>query len=178
MLDAGNRRFLEVERFDRTSTGRRGRLSLGALEDGLSAGTDPNWLALANLFESAGWLAPGQARELRWRWCFGDLIGNSDMHRHNTSVAFGDEIPFRLTPSYDMLPMLYAPGTFEDDLEPRVFAPAPILCHQSRRSGPRPHPWHWLFGRGSWRRRGFRRNFARWRRGPVRRFSGMVDRFG
>lgn len=126
VLDAGGRRFLEVERFDRTVVGRRGLLSLGALEDGLLTGVNPDWLASANLLESAGWLAAGQARELRWRWCFGDLIGNSDMHRHNTSVAFGDEVPFRLTPSYDMLPMLHAPGA-QGDLGPRVFSPRPPL---------------------------------------------------
>jgi hypothetical protein len=126
VLEAGGRRFLEVERFDRTASGRRGLLSLGALEDGLSTGANPNWLASANLLESAGWLAADQARELRWRWCFGDLIGNTDMHRNNTSVAIGDDIPFRLTPSYDLLPMLYAPGA-QGDLGPRVFAPRPPL---------------------------------------------------
>lgn len=126
VLEAGGRRFLEVERFDRTETGRRGLLSLGALEDGLSTGANLDWLASANLLESTGWLSAEQARELRWRWCFGDLIGNSDMHRSNTSVAFGDQIPFRLTPSYDMLPMLYAPGA-QGDLGPRVFSPRPPL---------------------------------------------------
>lgn len=126
VLDAGGRRFLEVERFDRTTSGRRGQLSLGALEDGLSSGANYDWLASANILESTGWLAPEQARELRWRWCFGELIGNSDMHRNNTSVVFGDEIPFRLSPSYDMLPMLYAPSQ-QGDLVSRVFAPRPPL---------------------------------------------------
>jgi hypothetical protein len=127
VLDAGGRRFLEVERFDRTeTTGRRGVLSLGALEDGLAEGTASDWAASSSLLESAGWLAADQARELRWRWCFGDLIANSDMHRSNTSLQFGDEVPFRLTPSYDMLPMLHAPGA-QGDLSPRVFDPRPPL---------------------------------------------------
>jgi hypothetical protein len=126
VLDAGGRRFLEVERFDRSAGGRRGLLSLGALEDGLSTGASLDWQAAANLLESAGWLAADQASELRWRWCFGDLIGNSDMHRNNTSVVFSDDIPFRLAPSYDMLPMLYAPGA-QGDLGQRNFAPRPPL---------------------------------------------------
>jgi hypothetical protein len=127
VLDAGGRRFLEVERFDRTDAGgRRGAISLGAVEDGLAEGIGSDWAASATLLESAGWLAADQARELRWRWCFGDLIANSDMHRSNTSARFEDEIPFRLTPSYDMLPMLHAPGA-QGDLGPRVFDPRPPL---------------------------------------------------
>lgn len=126
VLDAGGRRFLEVERFDRTDVGRRSLLSLGMLEDGLSTGASPDWLASANLLESTGWLAPEQSADLRWRWCFGDLIGNSDMHRTNTSVVFDDDVPFRLTPSYDMLPMLWAPGA-QGDLGQRIFAPRPPL---------------------------------------------------
>ena len=127
VLDAGGRRFLEVERFDRTENGgRRGLLSLAVVEDGLADGAATDWLASANSLESAGWLAADQARELRWRWCFGDLIANSDMHRSNTSLAIIDAISFGLTPSYDMLPMLYAPGA-QGDLGPRVFAPRPPL---------------------------------------------------
>ena len=48
------------------------------------------------------------------------------MHRQNVSVTFGDVVPFDLTPSYDMLPMLYAPGA-QGDLGQRVFAPRPPL---------------------------------------------------
>ena len=127
VLDAAGRRFLEVERFDRTeAAGRRGVLSLGALEDGLVTGDAADWSASTTLLESTGWLAADQARELRWRWCFGDLIANTDMHRANTSVRFGDEVPFRLTPSYDMLPMFYAPGA-QGDLSPRFHEPRPPL---------------------------------------------------
>jgi hypothetical protein len=127
LWDAGGRRFLEVERFDRTHAGgRRGVLSLGAVEDGLGEGRGADWTASAGQLESAGWLAPDQARELRWRWCFGNLIGNSDMHRSNTSVEFGDGVPFRLTPSYDMLPMAYAPSA-QGDLGTRVLDPRPPL---------------------------------------------------
>lgn len=127
VLDAGDRRFLEVERFDRMETGgRRGQMSLAVVEDGLADGAAHDWLASADSLESAGWLAPDQARELRWRWCFGELMANSDMHRSNTSIALTDGIPFGLTPAYDMLPMLYAPGA-QGELGVRVFAPRPPL---------------------------------------------------
>lgn len=68
-----------------------------------------------------------EGRALRWNWCFGDLIANSDMHRANSSFWFGDDLPFGQTPFYDMLPMLYAPGT-QGDLSERVFAPRPPLA--------------------------------------------------
>ncbi len=37
------------------------------------------------------------------------MVGHSDMHRANASFWFGGELPYRRTPFYDMLPMLYAP---------------------------------------------------------------------
>lgn len=127
VLDAAGRRFLEVERFDRTpSGGRCGLLSLAALEDGLLAGSAPDWISSATLLSSAGLLSTAHARELRWRWCFGNLIANTDMHRSNTSVFLGHEIAFQLTPSYDMLPMLYAPGN-QGELGARDFVPRPPL---------------------------------------------------
>ena len=57
----------------------------------------------------------------------GDLIANSDMHRANASFWFGDELPYWLTPCYDMLPMLYAPGA-HGDLGGRSFTPRPPLA--------------------------------------------------
>ena len=129
VFDAEGRRFLELERFDRVAGGgRHGVVSLAALEDALveSAGTDGTWRAAADHLESAGLLDPAQARELRWRWCFGDLIGNTDMHHRNVSVWFGDSVPFGLTPAYDMLPMCFAPGA-QGELVEREFSPHPPL---------------------------------------------------
>lgn len=129
VLDGERRRFLEVERFDRNhAVGRRGMLTLGAIEDALVDQSFPdwNWAAAAAILESAGVMDAPEVRQLRWRWCFGDLIANSDMHRSNTSLWFGDSLPFGLTPSYDMLPMLFAPGA-QGDLGPRTFSPRPPL---------------------------------------------------
>jgi hypothetical protein len=129
IIDAGGRRFLEVERFDRVArSGRRGQLTLGTVIDALldHGSPDERWTTAASDLEAAGLLEPSQARELRWRWCFGNLIANSDMHRSNTSVWFGDALPFSLAPSYDMLPMLFRPGD-QGDLAPRAFEPRPPL---------------------------------------------------
>jgi hypothetical protein len=128
VLDAGGRRFLEVSRFDRVgAAGRRGVLSLGALEDAFLDRSSANWAATAVLLEQAQLITPEDARTLRWIWCFGDLIANSDMHRANVAFWFTDTLPCRVAPCYDMLPMLYAPGP-QGDLDERPFSPRPPLA--------------------------------------------------
>ncbi len=126
IVDGGGRRFLEVERFDRVHAfGRRGLLTLGSLEDGALDATSPDWLGASKVLEAAGLLRPKDARRLRWVACFGDLIGNSDMHRGNASFLFGAP-PFVPTPAYDMLPMLHAPGA-QGELASREFSPRPPM---------------------------------------------------
>lgn len=126
-LDAGGRRFLEIERFDRVGVaGRRGALTLRALEEGLLEESSADWSEAAGRLERGGWITPAAGRELRWLWCFGDLIGNSDMHHHNASFSLTDGPPFSLTPAYDMLPMMYAPGA-QGELAEREFAPRPPM---------------------------------------------------
>jgi hypothetical protein len=128
IVDAGGRRFLEVERFDRINAiGRRGMISLGTLEDAFLAQPSADWSAAAAMLEEEGWISAAEARSLRWLWCFGDLIANTDMHRANASFWFGDERPYVLTPFYDMLPMLYAPGS-QGDLSERTFSPRPPIA--------------------------------------------------
>ncbi len=125
LIDAGGRRFLEVDRFDRVGVaGRKGVTSLGAIEDAFLDGSSADWAASATALEQAHLVTENDARLLRWTWCFGDLIANSDMHRANVSFWFADQLPFRLAPFYDMLPMLYAPGA-QGDLGERQFAPRP-----------------------------------------------------
>ncbi|MBA4137079.1 MAG: transcriptional regulator [Opitutus sp.] len=126
VLDAGGRRFLEIERFDRVALrGRRGIVTLGALEDALVDAMSAHWTEAAQLLERAEWIERGTARELRWLGCFGDLIANNDMHRSNASFWL-DDPPFRLTPAYDMLPMLFAPGS-QGEITEREFRPRPPL---------------------------------------------------
>lgn len=127
LLDAGDRRFLEVTRFDRVGVhGRRGLLTLRAVESGLLDEVAADWPAVARGMATAGLLTSAEAAALRLRWCFGQLIGNTDMHLANASVWFGDEEPFRLAPVYDMLPMLFAPGA-QGEIVPREFFVPPVL---------------------------------------------------
>ena len=102
-------------------------ISLGTLEDAFLAQPSADWSAAAAMLEQEGWISAAEARSLRWIWCFGDLIANTDMHRANASFWFGDERPYVLTPFYDMLPMLYAPGS-QGDLSERTFSPRPPIA--------------------------------------------------
>ncbi|MGH8192540.1 MAG: type II toxin-antitoxin system HipA family toxin YjjJ [Rhodanobacteraceae bacterium] len=101
---------LESTRFDRVgSHGRRGFLTLAALNDAHD-GVRDDWPAAAERMERAGWLQAGALDQVRQRWWFGRMIGNTDMHFGNLGFFLDDALPLQLAPCYDMLPMLYRPG--------------------------------------------------------------------
>lgn len=129
IVDAGGRRFLQMPRFDRVGLrGRRGLVSLLAWDSALSLGHSADWSAAAVNFAAAGLLAPATVTSIRRRQSFGDLIGNTDMHFGNLSFWGRDTLPLSLTPSYDMLPMFWAPAVQgeipERDLRPLPPTPA------------------------------------------------------
>lgn len=116
-VEAG-RVFLEVERFDRTARGRVGMVSLMAY-DAQHIGKIDNWAATANRMASRGLLRADDARRLRFLEAFGRLIGNTDRHYGNISLLIEDGT-WRLSPAYDVLPMLYA--AINGELPPRDLA--------------------------------------------------------
>jgi hypothetical protein len=125
LIDGGGRLFLESVRFDRTTDyGRRGVVSLWSLDGGFFGQPNTPWTAAAERMRAGGWLTEEEARRLSMLWHFGSLIGNSDMHFGNVSFFLERNLPLRLTPVYDMLPMLYRPGT-QGSLPPREFTPPP-----------------------------------------------------
>jgi hypothetical protein len=108
-VDVANRRFLMSPRFDRVgASGRRGLISLGAVDSAYFGGLD-NWALCASRLERLGWLSHDDANTLRLRYFFGRAIGNTDMHFGNASLVFNPALPMALAPSYDMLPMMFAP---------------------------------------------------------------------
>lgn len=136
-FEAGGRMFLEVERFDRIGLhGRQGLISLAAVDDqfvGGRAGWHPSALALVG----QRLLSTEDADRIAWLSAFGALIANSDMHFGNLSLLFDGRRPLRLAPSYDMLPMLYAPqrGEVRDPpFEPR--SPLTRALEQARSAQP------------------------------------------
>ena len=115
--------FLESERFDRIAqTGRIGMVSL-QVYDAEYVGEMDNWAATANRMQARGLLTESDARTLRLLEAYGMLIANTDRHYGNISLLLQDD-DWTLSPTYDMLPMLYAPVGGE--LVPRDFAARPL----------------------------------------------------
>ena len=113
---AAGRVFLESERFDRcsataSSLGRIGMVSL-SVYDAEYVGQEENWAATANRMAARGLLSAKDATQLRLLEAYGMLIANTDRHYGNISLLLqgskngGDWV---LSPTYDMLPMWYAP---------------------------------------------------------------------
>jgi len=126
LLDAGGRRFLEVPRFDRNgASGRSGVVSLESLTTALD-GLPRDWNDGAEMLWRRGLINDESRSTIRALHAFGELIGNSDMHAGNLAVFLDDAMPLCVTPSYDMLPMLWAPGS-QGEILNRPFTPAPPL---------------------------------------------------
>ncbi|NMM20921.1 MAG: type II toxin-antitoxin system HipA family toxin YjjJ [Rhodoferax sp.] len=131
LFSGAGRVFLEAERFDRTTAqgpdGERvhGRVGMVSLQvyDAEYVGEMDNWAATANRMLARGLLSAQDARHLRLLEAYGILIANTDRHYGNISLLLaGDD--WTLSPTYDMLPMLYAPVGGE--LVPRDFAARPL----------------------------------------------------
>lgn len=125
VLDLEGRRFLEVPRFDRTAAGgRRGVIMLESLHAAAIGSHARDWTGAVEELERMGLTDGAAVRTARRLQAFGELIGNTDMHFGNFSFWFDNALPFRVAPSYDMLPMLWAPGP-QGELVERRFAPVP-----------------------------------------------------
>ncbi|MDM0021354.1 type II toxin-antitoxin system HipA family toxin YjjJ [Variovorax saccharolyticus] len=103
------RTFLEVERFDRVGMFGRSRLvSLDTVNATLIGEGVMDWPRLAARLAGAGWLSAEDELRILHLWWFGRLIANTDMHLGNLSFR-PSQGELALAPTYDMLPMLYAP---------------------------------------------------------------------
>ncbi len=115
IFTGAGRVFLEAERFDRTFAasgpgGQNGRIGMVSLQvyDAEYVGEMDNWAATANRMAARKLLTPADAHTLRLLEAYGQLIANTDRHYGNISLLIQDD-DWVLSPSYDMLPMLYAP---------------------------------------------------------------------
>jgi hypothetical protein len=101
---------LEVTRFDRIGArGRRGCVTLAAWSDAHDGERD-DWASATLRMHRGGWTGKETHEQVRLRLWFGRLIANTDMHFGNLSFFLDNGLPLQLTPSYDMLPMLYRPA--------------------------------------------------------------------
>ncbi len=130
ILQSGQRTFLEVQRFDRHGEfGRSALCSWAALEAALFGIAGATWINAAQRLLKEKMISELTLQHITQLWHFGKLIGNTDMHEGNLSfrpVAGKLE----LVPTYDMLPMLYAPlrGT---EIPQRSFVPElPVPAEQ------------------------------------------------
>jgi hypothetical protein len=123
---AGGRTFLEIDRFDRHGLlGRSGLTSWFSLNAAFFGTSGRPWVEGARQLAARGWLDQEDVLRIDRLWHFGQLIGNTDMHDGNlsfqpTQIRAGPGL--RLSPAYDMLPMLYAPVRGVE-LPPRTYAP-------------------------------------------------------
>lgn len=126
VIDHDGRRYLQVERFDRSGLlGRRALLSLATLDAEFVGSATPLWPSSAARLAGAGVIAREAAEGAALLYAFGTLIGNTDMHAGNLSFV-GAGRPYGLAPAYDMLPMGFAPtsgGALPDTLAPPNIRP-------------------------------------------------------
>jgi hypothetical protein len=127
-----DRTYLEVERFDRSGSGRIGVTSLMAIAMSRHAELD-NWVAAASRLYDDGGIDARTLEQVRLTATFGELIANTD--RHFGNLAFYDNYRgrFTLAPIYDMLPMLFAPQN--DQIVPREFVPPNLTANNHRAWG-------------------------------------------
>ena len=119
----GGRTFLEVERFDRHGHFGRSRLAgLTTLNAALLGDGSSDWAHLARRFAQAGLIEPATVECIQCLWWFGRLIANTDMHTGN--LSFVPQGMLTVAPTYDMLPMLYAPLP-GGEVPTRSFEPTP-----------------------------------------------------
>jgi hypothetical protein len=132
LVEADARIFLQSSRFDRTpELGRRGLVSLAALNAAHYGGAAIEWRRFAPQLQRDGWLDADDARCLRLFSWYGALIANSDMHLGNAAMQLRDVRPLPLAPVYDMLPMRFRPANSGEIVERRYEITLPTPEHQA-----------------------------------------------
>lgn len=138
IVQTRQRSYLESQRFDRVGErGRRHVVPLHAVHEAFVPGPREHWAASAEALVRQKRLPPGAELQVRALMQFGRLIGNSDMHFGNLSLAVTrDDIArgrFMLAPVYDMLPMRWRPDPASGGLWSEPFTPEAIDLQSAAR---------------------------------------------
>jgi hypothetical protein len=108
IIQSKGRTFLEVERFDRIGEfGRVPATSLASLDGAFIGMGSGSWVEASRRLAKVKIIPANQISKISILWWFGKLIANTDMHFGNLTFLIAPEV--KLSPAYDMLPMLYAP---------------------------------------------------------------------
>lgn len=108
LIQRSDRLFLEIVRFDRSSAGRRGTISLNALNLEF-VGSAGGWCEVAQRLFDQRLIDKTAHQQILWLDLFGRLILNTDRHLGNISFFTENLRVTSLAPVYDMLPMFFAP---------------------------------------------------------------------
>ena len=120
---AGHRTCLEVVRFDRHGLlGRSALCSWSALSGAMFGLAGRPWTEAASQLLALGFVDPQTHDQIARLWHFGRLTANTDMHEGNLSFVPG----LKLSPTYDVLPMLYAPVRGVELPEKNFAPPRPL----------------------------------------------------
>ncbi|MEC5386605.1 type II toxin-antitoxin system HipA family toxin YjjJ [Uliginosibacterium sp. H3] len=117
LFEANGQTFLQVERFDRVPRqgpgrlGRRGVISLLALDGAYVGKADQPWPVITADLSRQGYISAEAHRQAELLHTFGLIIANTDMHAGNLGFLHAGQMPLDIAPAYDMLPMHYAPRT-------------------------------------------------------------------
>lgn len=108
LIEAGDRLFLESQRFDRIGEyGRAPMISLQTI-DAEFIGLGSNWSDVMAALHNEQLISESSVRTAQVLQYFGRLINNTDMHLGNLSLGI-DGDSFQLLPVYDMCSMGFAP---------------------------------------------------------------------
>lgn len=108
IIQSQGRTFLEVERFDRVGKlGRIASCSLASLDHAFVGMGSGSWIEVARRLSIIKVIPITLIEPISILWWFGKLIANTDMHFGNLTFLIDPQV--KLSPAYDMLPMLYAP---------------------------------------------------------------------
>ena len=110
--DDTERLYLISRRFDCVGEhGRHGVISLKMIDAEFIGGREQRWPMICQQLTKQGMVRPSDLEKIQILYCYGKLIGNTDMHSGNLSFFHDTYKKFELCPTYDMLPMYYSPSS-------------------------------------------------------------------
>ncbi len=103
IIEAGGRKALCLDRFDRTDVGCRHMISMQTLLKATNEYYYATYVQMADVLRSVSSNPAGDLHALFRQMIFNAVVGNTDDHLKNFSMYYCDK-GYELTPAYDLLP--------------------------------------------------------------------------